>query len=60
MRREGKSIIATDNPEKDAIEERNIVNNRTIKQDEIEVRDVEEVKKQIFENSSKSSEEELF
>ena len=56
-RRKGKSIIATDTPEKDAIEERSITKKRKI--DKIEVKKVGKVKKQIFEDSSESSEEEL-
>lgn len=58
-RRKGKSIIATDTPEKDAIEERSIIKKRKIKKDNIQVKKVEKVKKQIFESSSESSQEEL-
>lgn len=59
MRRKGKSIIATDTPEKDAIEERSMARtNKVSKKDKAQVSKIEKVKKQVFEKDSESSEEE--
>ncbi|KAJ8951749.1 hypothetical protein NQ318_012600 [Aromia moschata] len=59
LRRKGKSIIATDTPEKNGIEERSLVKSLKIskKEDKVATEKIKKVKKKVFTEDSESSEE---
>lgn len=58
-RRRGKSIIATDTPEKNAIEEKSMIRkNKATKKDKVQWSKIKKVKKQICSEDSETSEEE--
>ncbi|KAJ8957110.1 hypothetical protein NQ318_007325 [Aromia moschata] len=59
LRRKGKSIIATDTPEKNEIEERSFVRSLKIskKEDKVATEKIKKIKKKVFTEDSESSEE---